>query len=179
MLFPLIIGGLPSAHCLRPCPTLVPSLSAAVYGRWLLVAFFSPHFLAFATRCSAAAGSHGETFYDDYCNSLPQTIITFHYENGGHIITWISHIHTHTHTHTHAALQQPAPTPIQVWSRACAGVCVNVDVTRVSQDRMIARSADREIPNPIRYGKWDLRLLGLATLSKIFGNKIWQLNQGP
>lgn len=22
---------------------------------------------------------------------LPQTIITFHYENGGHIITWISH----------------------------------------------------------------------------------------
>lgn len=34
-----------------------------------------------------AVGSHGETFYDDYCNSLPQTIITFHYENGGHIIT--------------------------------------------------------------------------------------------
>jgi len=171
MLFPLIIGGLPSALSFRLF--LLLCFFAAVYGRWLLGVFFSFFFFWRFQRCSAAAGSHGETFYDDYCNSLPQTIITFHYENGGHIITWISH--------THAGTKTPIP-PSQVWSRACAGVNVKVDLQILpSQDLKIWRSRDprNPKPNPIRYGKWNLRLLGHATLSKIFGNKIWQLNQGP
>jgi len=79
MLFPLIIAG----HIGQRLPLLLLLLlllfTAAdcwvlALGSWRSLAWF-------------AVGSHGETFYDDYCNSLPQTIITFHYENGGHIIT--------------------------------------------------------------------------------------------
>lgn len=85
---------------------------SAVYGRWLLGVFFLFFPFLFFFFLAFTAGSHGETFYDDYCNSLPQTIITFHYENGGHIITWISHTDTHGHQHTGVKPASRAPSSL-------------------------------------------------------------------
>lgn len=49
---------------------------------------------------------------------VPQTIITFHYENGGYIITWImkenTHIHRCTCTCTHKAWQPTATTCVSI-----------------------------------------------------------------
>lgn len=119
MLFPLIIGGLPSALLARSLSLHIPpslsvcSASSPLFTAadcWVFFFILSVSFLFFFLAFTA--GSHGETFYDDYCNSLPQTIITFHYENGGHIITWISHTDTHGHQHTGVKPASRAPSSL-------------------------------------------------------------------
>jgi len=117
----------------------------AVYCRWLLGLGVGQLLVVGCWRSLVwfAVGSHGETFYDDYCNSLPQTIITFHYENGGHIITWISH--THRQAHTYSDCKTTTNTGVK---RMCRHLQSASTSTSTSASPTIA----------IRHGKWNVSL---------------------